>query len=49
MKKKITKKIDITVNGNSFEIDASEWPSGVYIVNYGTPIVMGKVVRLVKL
>ena len=24
MKKKITKKIDITVNGNSFEIDASE-------------------------
>lgn len=33
----------------SVEIDASEWPSGVYIVNYGTPIVMGKVVKLVKL
>lgn len=32
----------------SVEIDASNWPSGVYIVNYGAPVVMGKVVRLVK-
>ena len=32
----------------SVEIDASTWPSGVYVVNYGTPITMGKVVRLVK-
>ena len=31
------------------EIDASAWPSGVYIVNYGSPVIMGKVVRLVKL
>ena len=31
------------------EIDASAWPSGVYIVNYGTPVTMGKVVKLVKL
>ena len=30
------------------EIDASTWPSGVYVVNYGTPVTMGKVVRLVK-
>ncbi len=32
----------------SVEIDASTWPSGVYVVNYGTPVTMGKVVRLVK-
>ena len=32
----------------SVEIDASTWPSGVYVVNYGTPVIMGKVVRLVK-
>ena len=30
------------------EIDASGWSSGVYIVNYGTPIKMGKVAKLVK-
>ena len=32
----------------SFTIDSSSWPSGVYIVNYGTPVTMGKVVKLVK-
>ena len=31
------------------EIDASLWPSGVYIVNYGTPVTMGKVIKLVRL
>ena len=29
MKKKITKKIDVTVNGNSFEIDASELSAAI--------------------
>ena len=33
---------------DSIEIDASGWSSGVYIVNYGTPIKMGKVAKLVK-
>ena len=33
----------------SVTIDASSWPSGVYIVNYGTPFTMGKVIKLVKL
>lgn len=33
---------------DSIEIDASSWSSGVYIVNYGTPIKMGKVAKLVK-
>ena len=33
----------------SVEIDASDWASGVYVVNYGTPVKMGKVVKLVKL
>ena len=33
----------------SVEIDASLWPAGVYIVNYGTPVTMGKVVKLMKL
>ena len=33
----------------SITIDASAWPSGVYIVNYGTPLTLGKVVKLVKL
>ena len=32
-----------------FEIDASNWLSGVYVINYGSPILMGKVVKLVKL
>ena len=32
----------------SVDIDASTWPSGVYIVNYGSPVTMGKVVKLVK-
>ena len=30
------------------EIDASTWASGVYVINYGSPFVMGKVVKLVK-
>ena len=33
----------------SVEIDASDWASGVYMVNYGAPIKVGKVVKLVKL
>ena len=33
----------------SVDIDASTWPSGVYVVNYGSPVTMGKVVKLVKL
>ena len=32
----------------SVEIDASAWPSGVYIVNYGAPSTKGKVAKLVK-
>jgi N-acetyl-anhydromuramyl-L-alanine amidase AmpD len=32
----------------SVTIDASTWPSGVYIVNYGSPSTLGKVVKLVK-
>jgi len=34
---------------DTMEIDISNWPSGVYIVNYGKPIKMGKVTKLVKL
>lgn len=30
-------------------IDASHWPSGVYVVRYGNPSQKGRVVRLVKL
>ena len=37
-------RFESTVN-----IDASAWPAGVYVVNYGSPGVMGKVVKLVKL
>ena len=33
----------------SIEIDASSWASGVYIVHYGRPALMGKVVKLTKL
>ena len=33
----------------SVEIDASDWASGVYVVHYGTPVRMGKVVKLTKL
>ncbi len=33
----------------SVTIDASNWPSGVYVVNYGTPVTLGMVVKLVKL
>lgn len=33
----------------SIEIDASDWASGVYIVNYGMPVALGNVVKLVKL
>ncbi len=32
----------------TIEIDASSWASGVYIVNYGTPVHMGKMFKLVK-
>ena len=34
---------------DTMEIDISNWPSGVYIVNYGMPIKLGKVTKLVKL
>lgn len=33
----------------SVEIDASGWASGVYVVHYGKPVHMGKVVKLTKL
>lgn len=33
----------------SVEINASDWASGVYVVHYGTPVRMGKVVKLTKL
>ncbi len=33
----------------SIKIDASSWSSGVYVVNYGEPVKMGKVIKLVKL
>ena len=33
----------------SFEIDASDWASGVYFIHYGAPSKMEKVVKLVKL
>jgi len=33
----------------SVTIDTSSWSSGVYIVNYGTSAMMGKVMKLVKL
>lgn len=31
------------------EVDASNWSPGVYIVHYGKPVIMGKVVKLTKL
>ena len=34
---------------NSIGIDASNWAAGVYVVNYGKPVKMGKVVKLVRL
>ena len=34
---------------NSIEIDASTWAAGVYVVYYGTPTKMDKVVKLVRL
>ena len=34
---------------NQVEIDANGWPSGVYVVHYGHPVRMGKMVKLVKL
>ena len=34
---------------NSVNVDASAWPSGVYIVSFGGAGTMGKVVKLVKL
>ena len=33
----------------TIDIDASNWSSGVYVVHYGSPILMGKVVKLTKL
>ena len=33
----------------SIVIDASNWASGVYVVHYGKPVLMGKVVKLTKL
>ena len=32
----------------SVEIDASNWASGVYVVHYGKPVHMGKMVKMVK-
>ena len=32
----------------NIEIDASNWAPGVYIVNYGIPVRMGKIFKLVK-
>jgi hypothetical protein len=34
---------------NTCDIDASNWKPGVYIVHYGKPLQMGKVVKLTKL
>ena len=31
------------------EVDASDWAAGVYVVNYGVPVKLGKVFKLVKL
>ena len=33
----------------SYNVDTSNWKSGVYIVHYGSPVHMGKVVKLTKL
>ena len=33
----------------SVEIDASNWASGIYVVHYGSPVQLGKVVKLTKL
>lgn len=33
----------------SVEIDASNWASGIYVVHYGQPAVLGKVAKLTKL
>ena len=32
----------------TIEIDASDWAAGVYVVNYGVPVRMGKIFKLVK-
>ena len=32
----------------SIEIDASNWATGIYIINYGEPVHMGKLFKLVK-
>lgn len=32
----------------TLEIDATTWPDGVYVVNFGRPVKMGNVVKLVK-
>ena len=34
---------------DAIEIDASDWAAGVYVVNYGAPGQLGKVVKLMKL
>ena len=41
--------IPLTRFYKSFELDISTWSSGVYVVNYGEPILMEKTVKLVKL
>jgi hypothetical protein len=33
----------------SVEIDASDWDSGVYVIQYGAPVHLDKVVKLTKL
>jgi hypothetical protein len=33
----------------SVTVDTSSWPSGVYIVNYGSSSTVGKAMKLVKL
>ena len=40
--------IPVTRFVREIEIDASTWPAGVYVVNFGSPVVMGNVVKLVK-
>lgn len=41
--------IPITRFVKSKEFDAGNWPAGVYVVYYGSPVTMGKVVKLIKM
>lgn len=41
--------IPVTRFVKSVEIDISDWASGVYVLSYGTPVLMEKTVKLVKL